>query len=137
METIYEMLLRHESLKRKPYRDTEGKLTIGIGRNLDDRGISDQEAFVMFNNDVNRVRKALDKYLPWWRESPEPVRVVLQNMGFQMEVAGLLRFKRFLGALQRSRYSEAAKEMLDSLWATQTPRRAEELAALVAAAVVP
>lgn len=136
MESIYEMLLRHESLKRKPYRCPAGKLTIGIGRNLDDQGISDQEAFVLFNNDVNRVRKALDKHLPWWRESPEPVRLVLQNMAFQMGVKGLLGFRKFLGALQRNRYSDAAAAMLDSRWATQTPRRAEELAACVAAVAV-
>ena len=89
---------------------------------------------MLLNNDINRVRKALDKYLPWWREQSEPMRVVLQNMAFQMGVEGLLGFNKFLGALQRSRYAEAATEMLDSKWAGQTPNRAGELAAIVAAA---
>lgn len=131
-ETIYEMLLRHEGLRRKPYRDKVGKLTIGVGRNLDDTGISDREAFVFLNADVNRARAGLDKYLPWWREQPDSVRIVLQNMAFQMGIAGLLKFEKSLALLKRNRYAEAAKEMLDSDWAKQTPARAQELAALVA-----
>jgi len=133
-ETIYEMLMRHEGLKLKPYRDTVGKLTIGVGRNLEDTGISQGEAFNLLRADLVRVRKGLDKYLPWWAEQPERVRLVLQNMAFQLGSAGLLRFKRFLAALQRHRYSDAAKEMLDSDWAKQTPNRAGELAEIVAVA---
>lgn len=75
----------------------------------------------------------LDKYLPWWSEQPEPVRLVLQNMAFQMGLKGLLGFKRTLDLLHLCRYAEAAKEMLDSTWAKQTPNRAGELAELVAA----
>ena len=131
-ETIYEMLLRHEGIKLKPYRCSSGKLTIGVGRNLEDTGISEGEAFVMLNNDVNRVRRGLDKYLPWWRTQPDPVRIVLQNMAFQMGVEGLLEFTVTLGLLQRGRYADAPKAMLDSEWAKQTPKRAQELAALVA-----
>lgn len=131
-ETIYEMLIRHEGVKLKPYRCTSGKLTIGIGRNLDDKGITQNEAFQLLHGDVSSVRWALNKHLPWWSEQPEPVRLVLQNMAFQLGVTGLLEFKRALGLLQRARYAEAAKEMLGSAWAKQTPKRAEELAALVA-----
>lgn len=131
-ETIYEMLLRHEGIKAKPYRDTRGKLTIGVGRNLDDTGISEGEAFLMLNNDVNRVRRGLDKYLPWWREQPDPVRLVLQDMAFQMGIAGLLEFKVSLGLILRGRYADAPAALLDSTWAKQTPKRAQELAKLVA-----
>ena len=131
-ETIYEMLIRHEGVKRKPYLDTAGKLTLGIGRNLDDTGISEGEAFSMLHADVARVRKGLSDYLPWWNEQPDPVRLVLQNMGFQLGVNGLLEFKETLAALRRRDYSAAAKHMLDSRWAQQTPRRAQELAGLIA-----
>lgn len=132
-ESIYEMLIRHEGVKLKPYRDSVGKLTVGVGRNLEDTGITQQEAFDLMRNDVHRVRYALDKYLPWWTGQPESVRLVLQNMGFQMGRAGLLGFSKFLDALQRRDYAGAAKEMLQSTWAKQTPKRAEELAELVAA----
>lgn len=135
-ETIYEILIRHHGVKRKPYRDTRGKLTIGVGRNLDDTGISEGEAFQFLHTDVNRVRRGLDKYLPWWTGQPDAARLVLQNMAFQMDVNGLLGFERLLGAFQRHDYAAAAKEMLDSAWARQTPKRARELAELVAAQAV-
>lgn len=130
-ETIYEMLMRHEGVKLKPYRDSVGTLTIGVGRNLEDTGITQNEAFQLLQNDVRRVRYALDKHLPWWREQPAPVGLVLQNMTFQLGAYGLLGFVRFLNALQRHNYAEAAKEMLQSDWAKQTPKRAQELAEIV------
>lgn len=136
-ETIYEMLIRHEGVRRKPYRDTVGKLTIGVGRNLEDTGISEGEAFNLLHADVHRVRRGLDKYLPWWSAESDPVRLVLQNMAFQLGVEGLLGFTKTLAALRRRDYPGAAKEMLDSLWATQTPKRAQELAGIVAVAVAP
>lgn len=131
-ESIYEMLLRHEGMKLKPYRCSAGKLSIGVGRNLDDAGISQGEAFVLLQDDVHRVRKGLDKYLPWWGEQADPVRVVLQNMAFQIGITGLLKFERALAAIQVRDYARAAKEMLDSDWARQTPKRAQELAGIVA-----
>ncbi|MGH8519859.1 MAG: glycoside hydrolase family protein [Gammaproteobacteria bacterium] len=131
-ETIYEMLMRHEGVKGKPYRDTRGRLTIGVGRNLEDTGISESEAFNLLHADVHRARRGLDKYLPWWSAEPDPVRIVLQNMAFQLGVKGLLEFDQTLAALRRRDYPAAAKHMLDSLWAKQTPKRAQELAEIVA-----
>lgn len=133
-ETIYEILMRHEGICLKPYHCTSGKLTIGVGRNLEDLGISKDEAFILLESDVTRVRQGLDKYLPWWDEKPDPIKIVLQSMAFQLGIAGILKFKRFLAALQISAYSDAANHMLESAWAKQTPNRAEELAAMVAAA---
>lgn len=132
-ETIYEMLIRHEGLRKKPYRDTAGKLTIGVGRNLDDVGISEGEAFNMLRADVVRARNGLRRYLPWWAEQPDAVRLVLENMCFQLGIHGLLKFERALAAIQSGHYARAAKEMLDSLWAKQTPNRAQELARIIAA----
>lgn len=79
---------------------------------------------------MSSVRR-LDKYLPWWGEQPEPARLVLQNMAFQMGIAGLLKFGRALAAMQARDYARASSEMLDSLWAKQTPNRAGELAGLI------
>lgn len=131
-EPIYDMLIRHEGVRLKPYRDILGKLIVGIGRNLNDVGISEDEAFILLDNDVTRTRRGLDKYLPWWSSQPEPAKLVLQNMAFQMGDKGLLRFRRFLAALQHHRCTDAAKEMLKSRWARQTPKRAQELAGIVA-----
>lgn len=126
------MLIRHEGNKLKPYRDHRGYLTIGVGRNLDANGISDRESFMMLHNDVSRTRHGLDKYIPWYKAEADPVRLVLENMGFQLGIYGLMQFERTIAAIRRRDYVGAAKEMLDSKWAEQTPRRAQELSAMMA-----
>lgn len=109
-----------------PYRDTVNKLTIGYGRNLDDRGISPAEAEFLLDNDIaDAVADA--KTLPYWG-SLGPIRqVVIADMIFNL---GLTKFRKFvkLGmALQNSDWTKAAAEMKDSLWYRQTERRAKVL----------
>jgi lysozyme len=57
--------------------------------------------------------------------------VVLQAMAFQMGIDGLLGFTGTLAAVQRGDYEAAAKGMLASLWARQTPSRAGRMAAMM------
>jgi len=122
------VLIRHEGLKLKPYKDTVGKLTIGVGRNLEDRGISKEEALFMLENDIKIVEEELDRTIPWWRKLDSVRQEVLVNMAFNLGVPKLLRFKKFLKALQEGNYGQASFEMLNSLWAKQVGRRAKELA---------
>lgn len=131
MESLVDMLIRHEGLKLKPYRDTVGKLTIGVGRNLDDLGLTENEARYLLENDLGRVRAELDVALPWWRALDLPRQTVLQNMAFNLGLPRLLTFKRFLSALQQGDNQLAAGEMLASTWATQVHRRAVELAGIM------
>ena len=79
-----------EGLRLKPYRDTVGKLTIGIGRNLDDVGISEAEAKYLLSNDLDRTISDLDKYMLWWQTLDTPRRRVILNMAFNLGVAGLM-----------------------------------------------
>ena len=128
---LREQLIRHEDLRLKPYRDTAGKLTIGCGRNLDDVGISREEAFLLLDNDILRAQTGVIRELPWSVELDRPRFEVLVNMAFNMGVGGLLGFKKFLAALREGHLEAAAKEMLDSLWSQQVGRRADELAQIV------
>lgn len=123
-------LLAHEGLRGRPYRCSAGRLTIGVGRNLDDVGISRDEAMYLLAGDVTRVTRALDERWPWWRGLSVPRAAVLLDMAFQLGAEGLAGFRRFLAALEASRWETAAEEMLDSKWARQdTPSRARRLAA--------
>ncbi len=125
-------LTRDEGLRLKPYRDTVGKLTIGIGRNLDDVGISQDEAMHLLDNDIARTTAALDKAIPWWRSLNDVRQRVVVNMAFNLGVAGLLGFKNTLAAMKAGRYADAAEGMLASKWATQVGERAKRLAAMMA-----
>jgi lysozyme len=125
--TILEQLRRDEDLRLKPYRDPAGKLTIGIGRNLDAVGISTSEAYAMLDNDVQRVKGWLTRL--GWTDGLDPVRyAVLVNMVFNLGPDTFLGFTRMIDALKRREYAWAAQEMLDSQWAAQVGARAVRLA---------
>ncbi len=130
-EKLIKLLITHEGLRLKPYRDTRGKLTIGVGRNLDDVGITEEEAIYLLKNDIKRVLDFLKERLPYWNGLTETRKMALVDMCFNLGPGGFLSFKRMLAALERGDYEQAAREMLDSRWARQVGRRAEELAEMM------
>ena len=112
----------------KPYKCTSNKLTIGVGRNLEDNGISKDEAMYMLNNDIHRCIKELESALPFFHNLPTARQDVLISMVFNMGLTRLLGFKKMLKALEDRDYKEASKQMLDSKWKKQVGNRATELA---------
>ncbi len=130
-EKLIRLLITHEGLRLKPYRDTRGKLTIGVGRNLDDVGITEEEALYLLKNDIKRVLDFLKERLPYWNGLTETRKMALVDMCFNLGPGGFLSFKKMLAALERGDYEQAAREMLDSRWARQVGRRAEELAEMM------
>ena len=132
MDRIKEQLVRHEGLRLKPYRCTAGKLTIGIGRNLDDCGISQSEAYVMLINDITNCEKQLQAKIPDIYNGLDEVRKsVLLNMCFNLGINGLLGFKNTLAFVKAGDWERAANNMLVSKWAKQVGRRAIELSELM------
>ena len=130
LDKFREDIARDEGLRLKPYTDTVGKITIGYGRNLDDKGITQREADYLREDDIADVQLELDNKLRWWRGQPEHVQRGIANMCFQMGINGLLKFEKMLGALERQDYATAQREALDSEWAKQTPERARRVKAL-------
>ena len=124
-------LVRDEGLRLAPYKDSVGKLTIGIGRNLEDRGISWAEAQFLLDNDIAIATADLDRNAPWWRNLSEGRQRALVNMAFNLGVPGLMRFEKMLSALERGEYDDAAREALDSRWARQVGARAQRIARLI------
>jgi len=127
---LRKQLERHEGLRLKPYRDTVGKLTVGYGRNLDDVGISHDEADFMLDNDIDQVEvqlKTVDEY-----QALSPLRqTVIANMAFNLGFAGLMEFQNMWSAIGRQDWERAADEMLNSRWAGQVGSRAVELSELM------
>lgn len=128
-------LRRDEGLRLKPYKDTVGKLTIGVGRNIEDRGISNEEADLMLENDIALHVKELHRSLPWIQHKPVAVRLGLYNMAFNLGVPRLLGFTKMLERIDHDDYEGAAKEALDSKWAKQVGKRSERIAELFRSAV--
>jgi lysozyme len=118
---------REEGFRATPYRCPAGFLTVGYGLNLD-AGISREEAELLLRHRLEVVGDALSLSLPWWGGLDEVRKGVLTAMAYQMGVGGLLKFKGTLGAVERGDYEGAARGMLGSLWARQTPGRARRTA---------
>ena len=127
----------HEGERLKPYRCTAGKLTIGVGRNLEDRGITAEESAYLLANDISREERELLRALPWVAKLDEVRQRVLLDMSFNMGLGTLLTFKRTLAAVQARQYQQAASMMLDSRWARQVGQRAQRLSRMMATGVAP
>lgn len=125
-------LERDEGKRAKPYRDTVGKLTAGIGRNLDDVGLREDEMQLMLRNDVAAAAADLDRVMPWWRKMTDARQNALLNMCFNLGIGRLSGFAVTLGLLRKGEYEAASREVLRSKWAVQVGDRAVRISQLFA-----
>ena len=162
-KTLHKMLIKHEGVRLKPYKDTVGKWTIGVGRNLDDKGISksesdfispgaalhdtlnsikhngisEQAALFLLNNDIRESEEQLKSHLSFYSLLPDVRKIVLINMCFNMGIAKLLDFKKTLHYIESGNYESASQEMLNSKWAQQVHHRANELSDMIRDNIIP
>jgi len=129
-QALAALLERDEGVRLKPYLDSVDRMTIGVGRNLDDKGITREEARYLLQNDIDECLVDLVP-LPWFQHLSDIRQRVICSMRFNLGLAGLLQFKRMLGHLEHGRYTSAAREMLDSTWARQVKARADRLAVMM------
>lgn len=129
--TLKELLIKHEGLRLKPYRCTAGKLTIGVGRNLDDKGITEDEAMMMLDNDIRATTRALAETFAWFIFLDNVRKAVVVSMVFNLGLGGFLKFKNTIAAIRDKDWNKAADNMLQSKWAEQVGKRAYELAEMM------
>lgn len=128
---LTKQLRRDEGEVLTVYDDSLGFATIGVGRLVDKRkggGITVEESAYLLSNDIDRRITALTARLPWLYLLDEARRGVLLNMAFQLGIDGLLAFTNTLELVRKGDFAGASKNMLLSLWAKQTPERANRLA---------
>tara|TARA_R110000868_G_scaffold26661_8_gene102429 strand:- start:1587 stop:2045 length:459 start_codon:yes stop_codon:yes gene_type:complete len=123
-------LIRDEAMMLRAYRCPSGRLTIGVGRNIEDVGITEAEALHLLDNDLTRVEGELDRNAPWWRGLPAPAQRGLVNMAFNLGWPRLAGFRKMLAALEGGNFTRAAAEALHSRWAKQVGARARRIADL-------
>lgn len=134
LEVLLGELKRDEGVVLHAYKDHLGYLTIGVGRLIDERrggGISLEEAEMLLANDVARIEAELDRRMPWWRQASPRRQRALLNMAFQLGVAGLMKFRNTLARAKAGNWEGAAAGALNSLWARQTPARAQRVAEML------
>ncbi|MCG7551350.1 hypothetical protein [Pseudoalteromonas sp. Of7M-16] len=136
---IQQLLLRHEGYRSTPYNCPKSKLTIGIGRNLDDNGLSADEcayldkngvdysdiakmeitediAIYLLQRDLEYVERRLPKLFTNWAELSDVRQDVLRDMAFNLGIQGLSWFARMRKAVETSEWVDATFEMLNSKW---------------------
>ena len=131
MNILMDRIKKNEGLVLTAYKCPAGRITIGYGRNLEDNGISEEEADMLLKNDVNRIDTFLSTNDYWrvlYKSLCPPRQGVLIEMAFQLGIEGLSSFKSFIRAITTQEWIVAAQEMINSKWCAQTPRRAQELA---------
>ena len=131
-DLIKSRLKDFEGLVLTAYECSAGYTSIGIGRNLDTRGITEAEAMYLLNNDIDSVYKDLDRHLSIWRSYPIEAQYVFIDLCFNLGIHTLLSFRKTLAFCQLGEWEKAAAELLRSRYARQVGRRAifnsEELA---------
>jgi lysozyme len=127
LNSLREQLIRDEERRLRVYPDSRGIPTIGVGRNLRDKGISVAESDLLLDNDIAEYTRAVHTALPWVAGLDLARQEVLINMAFNLGIYGLLEFKRTLDSIQHGNYDLAASQMLESKWATQVGPRAHRL----------
>lgn len=127
-KTLKKQLILFEGMRLKPYLCTSQKTTIGVGRNLDDVGITEAEAQMLLEHDILRCCEDLDRAMPWWRDLSEARQRVCVDIVFNLGLGRWLGFKKCISALQEEDWDEAAAQLLDSRYARQVGQRAERLA---------
>ncbi len=135
-ENLRDRLIRTEGKRNRLYRDTsvfvgfegkKGKITIGVGYNIDDRGLPDDVIYMLLDRDIQAATKDLNTHLPWAANLDWPRRSVLIDLVFNMGIAKVLEFKNTLASIQKGLYREAAAHLKDSLWYRQVGSRGENL----------
>jgi len=135
MEKLIDMLKRHEGVETHAYECSEGKVTVGVGRNIDQKGgmgLSEDEIDYLLQNDIERVIKELASEYTWFNGLDDVRKDAIIDIAFNLGATRLRGFRRALTAMEAGNYTEASTEFLDSRWAKQVGGRALELTDMIA-----
>ena len=129
--SIVKSIKYHEGFKSKVYKCTEGYDTIGYGFAIKDLELDEDIAELILLRKLEKLQHRIASTFSWWYNSPNAVKNVVTNMCYQLGVSGFSKFKKTIYLLETGQYEDASIEMLDSLWAKQTPNRARELSEIL------
>jgi len=131
LEEIKRQIVEHEGLQLKVYQCPAGRWTIGAGRNLEDKGISEAEAMMLLENDISECVDDLKQIFPEFDELAEARGRALVDMRFNLGPNRFRKFQKMIAAISERDFGRAADEMVDSRWYAQVGRRGERLAAMM------
>ncbi len=157
MKKLIDQIKLHEGVRFRPYRCTAGKLTVGVGRNIDDKPFKTEEVIALFGSQKTQAEitallnkglsmKQVDQLLVWdIQDAIEDAKAVIRNfqslseqrqyvlidMAFNMGRQTLAGFRNTLRFISEGKYDQAADNMLKSKWASQVKSRAKRLSIMM------
>lgn len=143
--TFRDRLVKEEGKRNKLYRDTSrkigfekkrGKVSIGIGYNIDDRGLPDDIVYLLLDRDISKIKREMNEHFPWASGMDWPRRSVLLEMIYNMGIMTVLRFKNTLAAMEAGNWKQAKKRLLRSKAARQLPKRYGRMAEILETGVM-
>ena len=123
-----ESLKKHEGYRQFSYLCTAGKVTVAYGRNLQDKGISEPEAMYLLENDIVECIQDLSALLKCWNTLSEYQQAALIDLRFNLGATGFRTFKKTIAALEAGDFQEAALQIMNSRYADQVHKRADDIA---------
>jgi len=140
---IQDQLIRHEGMSLKPYKDTKGKWTVGVGRNFSDvpfserelvevlqHGVTKEWVLMLLDNDINNVLSDVIHF-NWFDVLSDVRKKVIIDMVFNLGLSRFNGFKKTKEYLSIGDYENASIEMLDSSWSFQVGKRSRTLSKMM------
>tara|TARA_B110000285_G_C14600724_1_gene370531 strand:+ start:20 stop:430 length:411 start_codon:yes stop_codon:yes gene_type:complete len=131
MVRLRETITRHEGSRLQMYQDSLGIWTIGVGHNIQEKGISPKVMELMLDEDLEEAISELKRSVSFFSKMPQQVQEALVNLSFNMGIPRLMQFKKTLALLREGDFESAADELLDSRYSEQVGRRALEIADMI------
>jgi lysozyme len=134
LDLVKKRLLDFEGMVLTAYRCKSNLLTIGVGRQIENRGITEEEALYLLENDIKETIAQLDKHWAVWTSFPPKAQHVCVDLVFNMGINTFMSFRKTRSYMELGEWEKAGDELLNSQYAKQVGRRAifnsEELKSL-------
>ena len=125
--SLIDSIKQHEGYVGIVYKDSLGIDTIGYGFTIKDLELDEDICEIILERKLKELETRVNLKFKWFMYMPQEIKDVVMEMCYQLGVGGVSKFKKTIAYLQNKQWEEASVEMLDSLWAKQTPNRAKEL----------
>ena len=124
---LIKSIKKNEGYRARVYKCSEGYDTIGYGFAIKDLKLTKDVCDIILEQKLEKINNILENRFCWYPTTPIAIQDVVIEMVYQLGYTGFTKFKKTIYYIETEQYTEAADEMLDSLWARQTPNRAKEL----------
>jgi len=133
LNEVEDLIIKHEGFRKIPYLCSAGRLTIGYGRNISDKGITKEEADFLLKEDIMKCVIDLDAFIfpGLFKDWDNRLQHAMIDMRFQLGIRGFRNFKKMISALRKNDRKLAATEAVDSIWFKQVPNRAKTIVKMI------